>query len=41
MRGEDAVVDRQVHGGAGEDGRELLHELDRLEEQLCGAIAPS
>jgi hypothetical protein len=40
MRGEGAVVDQQVHRGAGDDGRELLHELDRLEEQLRGAIAP-
>jgi hypothetical protein len=40
MRGEDAVVDEQVHGGAGDEGREPLHELDRLEQQLRGAIAP-
>jgi len=40
MWGEDAVVDQQVHGGAGDDGRELLHELDRLKEQLRGAITP-
>jgi hypothetical protein len=26
--------------GAGDDGRELLHELDRLEEQMRGAIVP-
>jgi hypothetical protein len=25
---------------AGDDGRELLHELDRLEEQMRGAIVP-
>ena len=40
MQGEDAEVDEQVHGWAGDDGRELLHELDRLEEQLRSAIAP-
>ncbi len=34
------MVEQQVHGWAGDDGRELLHELDRLEEQLRGAIAP-
>jgi len=34
------VVDQQVHGWAGDDGRGLLHELDRLEEPLRGAIAP-
>ena len=38
MQGEDAEVDEQVHGWAGD--RELLHELDRLEEQLRSAIAP-
>jgi hypothetical protein len=26
--------------GAGDDGGELLHELDRLEEQMRGAIVP-
>jgi hypothetical protein len=40
MQGEDAEVDEQVHGWAGDVGRELLHELDRLEEQLRSAIAP-
>jgi hypothetical protein len=40
MRGENAVIQNQVDRGARDDGRELLHELDRLEEQMRGAIAP-
>jgi hypothetical protein len=40
MRGENAVIQNQVDRGAGDDGRELLHELDRLEEQMRGAIVP-
>ena len=40
MRGENAVIHDEVDRGAGDDGRELLQELDRLEEQMRGAIAP-
>ena len=40
MWGEDAVIQDQVDHGAGDDGRELLHELDRLEEEMGSAIAP-
>jgi hypothetical protein len=40
VRGEDAVIQEQVDRGAGNDGGELLHELDGLEEQVGGAIAP-
>src|SRR3990172_2068321 len=40
MRGENAVIHDEVDRGAGGDGRELLQELDRLEEQMRGAIAP-
>jgi len=40
MWGEDAVIQNQVDRGAGVDGREFFHELDRLEEQMRGAIAP-
>jgi hypothetical protein len=40
MRGENAVIQNQVDRGARDDGRELLHELDRLEEQMRGSIAP-
>ena len=34
------MVEHQVDGGAGDDGGELLQQLDRLEEQMGGAIAP-
>ena len=34
MRGENAVIQNQVDRGRGDDRRELLHELDRLEEQM-------
>jgi hypothetical protein len=40
MWGEDAVIQNQVDRGAGDDGRELCHELARLEEEMGGAIAP-
>jgi hypothetical protein len=40
MRGEEAVIQKQVDRGPGDDGRELLHELDRLEEQMRSAITP-
>jgi hypothetical protein len=40
MWGEDAVIQDQVDHGAGNDGRELFEELDRLEEEMGGAIAP-
>jgi hypothetical protein len=39
-RGEDTVVQDQVDGGAGDDGRELLQEFDGLEEEARRAIAP-
>jgi len=34
VRGEHAVIHDEVDRGAGDDGRELLQELDRLEEQI-------
>jgi len=34
------VIHDEVDRGAGDDRRELLQELDRLEEQMRGAIAP-
>jgi hypothetical protein len=37
MRGEHAVIHDEVDRGAGDDGRERLQELDRLEEQMRGA----
>jgi hypothetical protein len=40
VRGEHAVIHDEVDRGAGDDRRELLQELDRLEEQMRGAIAP-
>ncbi|HLB48349.1 MAG TPA: group II intron maturase-specific domain-containing protein [Anaerolineales bacterium] len=40
MRGEHAGRHDEGDRGAGEDGRELVQELDRLEEQMRGAIAP-
>src|SRR3970282_1836169 len=40
MRGENAVIHDESDRGGGDDGRELLQELDRLEEQMRGAIAP-
>src|SRR5215831_18041036 len=38
--GEDAVIQKQVDGWPGNDGRELLQEFDRLEEEVRRAIAP-
>ena len=40
MRGEEAVVQEQVHGGPRDAGRERLQEFDGLEEQVQRAIAP-
>src|SRR5258705_10287246 len=40
MRGEDAVIQKQVHRGPRDDGRELLQEFDGLEEQVRRSIAP-
>jgi len=40
MRGEDAVIQKQGHRGAGDYGRELLQEFDGLEEEVRRAIAP-
>jgi hypothetical protein len=40
MRGEDAVIQKQVHCGARDDGRELLQEFDGLEEEVRRSIAP-
>jgi hypothetical protein len=40
MRGEDAVIQKQVHRGPRDDGRELLQEFDGLEEEVRRAIAP-
>jgi hypothetical protein len=40
MRGEHAVIQNQVDRGAGDEGRERLQALDRLEAQMRGAIAP-
>jgi len=37
MQGENAVIQTQVDRGARDDGRELLHELDRLGEQMRGS----
>jgi hypothetical protein len=34
MRGEDAMVEHQVNGRPGDDGGELLQQLDRVEEQM-------
>jgi hypothetical protein len=34
------VIQEQVHGGPGDEGGELLEELERLEEEVGGAIAP-
>jgi hypothetical protein len=39
-RGEDAVIQKQIHGGAGNEGRELLQEFDGLEEEVRRAITP-
>lgn len=39
-RGEDAVVEKQVHRGTGDEGRQLLEEFDGLEEEVGGAVAP-
>jgi len=38
--GEDAVVEQQVHPRTGDEGSQLLEELDGLEEEVGGAIAP-
>jgi hypothetical protein len=38
--GEHAVIHDEVERGAGDDGRELLQELDGLEAERRGAIAP-
>jgi hypothetical protein len=40
MRGEHAGRHDEGDRGAGDAGRELVQELDRLEAQLRGAIAP-
>jgi hypothetical protein len=40
MRGEDAVIQEQVHRGPRDDGRELLQEFDGLEEEVRRAVAP-
>ena len=40
MRGQDAVVEEQIHGRARDDGRELLQELDRVKQQMGRSIAP-
>jgi hypothetical protein len=40
MRGEDAVIQKQVHRGSRDDGRELLQEFDGLEEEVRRSIAP-
>ena len=34
------MVEQQVHPGTGDEGGQLLEELDRLEEEVGGAIAP-
>jgi hypothetical protein len=34
------VIHKQVHRGARDEGRELFQELDGLEEEVRGAIAP-
>ena len=41
MRGQDAVVEEQVDHGPGWESRQLVHELDGLEEQGRRAIAPA
>jgi len=38
--GEDAVVDDEVHFRPRDEGGELFEELDGLEEEVRGAIAP-
>jgi len=40
MRGKHAVVEEQLHLGPWGQGRQLLEELDRLEEQMRRAVAP-
>ena len=40
MRGEHAAIQNQVDREARDDGRELLQELEGLEEQVRRAIAP-
>jgi hypothetical protein len=40
MRGEDAVIYRQVESGPGRNRRELLHELDGFKHQMGHPIAP-
>ena len=39
-RGEDAVIQEQVHRGPGNEGCRLLQEFDGLEEEVRRAIAP-
>jgi hypothetical protein len=39
-RGEEAVIQKQVHRGSRDDGRELLQEFDGLEEEVRRSIAP-
>jgi hypothetical protein len=39
-RGEDAVIQEQVHRGPGNEGCQLLQEFDALEEEVRRAIAP-
>jgi len=34
------VVEKQVHRGTGDEGRQLLEEFDGLEEEVGGAVAP-
>ncbi|HWN90403.1 MAG TPA: hypothetical protein VNQ15_03300, partial [Verrucomicrobiae bacterium] len=40
-RGEEAVIQKQVHRGTGNDGRKLLQQCDGLEEEVRRAIAPT
>src|SRR3972149_4198512 len=40
LRGGDGVIHDEVDRGAGDDGRELLQERSRLEEQTRGGIWP-
>ena len=39
-RGEDAVIQQQIHCGARNEGGELLEEFDGLEEEVRCAITP-
>jgi hypothetical protein len=38
MRGQGAVVEQQIYRGPRCEGRELIEELDGLEEQMRRAI---